>query len=77
MSEAACGRASLWHSASEEMNMSETTKTRIGYVLSGLFVLFMLGASVTPKLLRLPVVEETMAHLAGRPATVCRSAFSN
>ena len=47
--------------------MSETTMTRIGYGLSGLFVLFMLGASVAPKFLGLPVVEETMAAL-GWPA---------
>ena len=43
--------------------MSETTMTRIGWVLSGLFALFMLGASVTPKLLGMPVAEETMAAL--------------
>lgn len=38
-----------------------------GRVLSGLFALFMLGASIAPKLLRLPVAEETMAQL-GWPA---------
>jgi hypothetical protein len=38
-----------------------------GRVLSGLFALFMLGASVTPKLLQLPVAEATMAEL-GWPA---------
>jgi hypothetical protein len=43
--------------------MSEKTMTRIGYVLSGLFVLFILGASVTPKLLGMPIAEETMAQL--------------
>jgi hypothetical protein len=43
--------------------MSSTTMTRVGYVLSGLFALFMLGASAAPKLLGLPVVEETMAGL--------------
>lgn len=43
--------------------MNEKTMTRIGYVLSGVFVLFMLGASVTPKLLGLPVVAETMTQL--------------
>ena len=43
--------------------MSETAKTRIGYALSGLFVVFMLGASVAPKLLGMPVAEETMAAL--------------
>jgi hypothetical protein len=34
-----------------------------GRVLSGLFALFMLGASVTPKLLQLPIAEATMAQL--------------
>ncbi len=38
-----------------------------GRVLSGIFVLFMLGASVAPKLLGLPVAEETMKQL-GWPA---------
>ena len=43
--------------------MSEKTMTRIGYVLSGLFALFMLGASVAPKLLGMPVADETMTAL--------------
>jgi hypothetical protein len=34
-----------------------------GRVLSGLYVLFMLGASAAPKLLELPVAEATMAEL--------------
>lgn len=34
-----------------------------GRVLTGLFAVFMLGASISPKLLRLPVAEETMAQL--------------
>jgi hypothetical protein len=34
-----------------------------GRVLTALFALFMLGASVAPKLLYLPVAEETMAQL--------------
>jgi hypothetical protein len=38
-----------------------------GRVLSGLYALFMLSASVTPKLLMMPVAEETMAAL-GWPA---------
>lgn len=38
-----------------------------GRVLTGLFALFMLGASISPKLLRMPVAEETMAQL-GWPA---------
>ena len=47
--------------------MSEKAMVRVGWVLSGLYVLFMLGASVTPKLLGMPVAEETMAQL-GWPA---------
>jgi len=50
--------------------MSEKTMTRVGYVLSGLFALFMLGASVAPKLLGLPVAEETMAALGWPPGWV-------
>jgi len=38
-----------------------------GRVLSGLFALFILGASVAPKLMGMPVAEETMAQL-GWPA---------
>ena len=34
-----------------------------GRTLTGLFALFMLGASITPKLLQLPIAEETMAQL--------------
>lgn len=34
-----------------------------GRILTGLFALFMLGASVAPKLLQLPIAEETMAQL--------------
>jgi len=34
-----------------------------GRTLTGFFALFMLGASVAPKLLQLPVAEETMAQL--------------
>ncbi len=47
--------------------MNETTMKWLGRVLSGLFALFLLGASVAPKLLQLPVAEETMAQL-GWPA---------
>lgn len=50
--------------------MSEITMTRIGWVLSGLFALFMLGASVTPKLLGMPVADETMAALGWPPGYV-------
>lgn len=38
-----------------------------GRILTGLFALFMLGASVAPKLLHMPIAEETMAQL-GWPA---------
>jgi hypothetical protein len=44
--------------------------TWLGYVLSGLFALFMLGASVAPKLLGLPVAEETMRALGWPPGFV-------
>ncbi|MGE7472434.1 DoxX family protein [Bosea sp. NPDC003192] len=47
------------------MNTNATLWT--GRVLTGFFALFMLGASISPKLLRLPVAEETMAQL-GWPA---------
>lgn len=47
--------------------MNSKTMTRTGWVLTGLYALFMLGASVTPKLLQMPVAEETMAQL-GWPA---------
>jgi hypothetical protein len=40
-----------------------TTQLWIGRVLTGVFALFMLGASIAPKLLRLPIAEETMAQL--------------
>ncbi|MBN8184648.1 DoxX family protein (plasmid) [Roseibium aggregatum] len=38
-----------------------------GRILTGLFALFMLGASIAPKLLHLPVAEDTLAEL-GWPA---------
>lgn len=41
--------------------------TWTGRILSGSFALFMLGASVAPKLLQLPVAEQTMMEL-GWPA---------
>lgn len=47
--------------------MNTTAMLWAGRILSGLFVLFMLGASVTPKLAGMPVAEETMAQL-GWPA---------
>ena len=41
--------------------------TWAGWVLTGLFALFILGASLFPKLSGMPVAEETMAQL-GWPA---------
>jgi hypothetical protein len=47
-----------------------TTPSRMiwtGRVLTGLFALFMLGASIAPKLLRLPVVDENFTQLGWPP----------
>lgn len=43
--------------------MSETNMARAGWVLSAIFGLFMLGASAAPKLLGMPVADETMVAL--------------
>ena len=43
--------------------MSERTMTIAGWVLTGLFALFMLGASIAPKLLGLEVASRTMRDL--------------
>ena len=43
--------------------MTDQNMRRLGWVLSGLFGAFMIGASVAPKLLRLPVAEQTLAEL--------------
>lgn len=50
--------------------MGEVMMVRIGWALSGLFGLFMLGASVAPKLLGMPVAQETMAALGWPEAPV-------
>lgn len=47
--------------------MSHTAMTRTGWILTGLFALFMLGASIAPKLLGMPVAGETLVAL-GWPA---------
>ncbi|UES59464.1 DoxX family protein (plasmid) [Roseibium aggregatum] len=44
-----------------------TTWLWAGRILTGLFALFMLGVSIAPKLLHLPVAEDTLAEL-GWPA---------
>ena len=41
--------------------MTEKTRIRIGWLLTGLFALFMLLASITPKLLQLDVAREAIA----------------
>ena len=43
--------------------MSPTLQIRIGWLLSGLFALFMIGASVVPKLGGMAVADETMVAL--------------
>jgi hypothetical protein len=43
--------------------MSEKMMVRVGWVLSGLYAAFMLGASVSPKLMGLEVADETMRQL--------------
>lgn len=43
--------------------MSDRTKTIAGWVLTGLFCLFMLGASIAPKLAGAEVAAETMRDL--------------
>jgi hypothetical protein len=50
--------------------MSEVTLSRLGWVLSAVFALFMLGASAAPKLLGLPVAQETMAALGWPEAPI-------
>jgi hypothetical protein len=43
--------------------MNSRSMTIAGWVLSGLYALFMLGASVTPKLLGLQIADDTMRQL--------------
>jgi len=43
--------------------MSERTMVGTGWLLSGLYLLFMLGASIAPKLLGMEVADETMRQL--------------
>ncbi|MCX8282121.1 DoxX family protein [Phyllobacterium sp. 0TCS1.6C] len=47
--------------------MNASTMLWSGRILTGLFALFMLAASISPKLLGLPVAEDTLAQL-GWPA---------
>ena len=50
--------------------MSETTLSRLGWALSALFALFMLGASVLPKLAGMPIAQDTMAALGWPEAPI-------
>jgi hypothetical protein len=50
--------------------MKASISVWIGRVLSALFVLFMLGASVAPKLMGMPIAEEIMQGLGWPPAYV-------
>jgi len=49
------------------MSMKANASVWVGRVLSALFVLFMLGASVAPKLMGMPVAEETLAGVGWPP----------
>lgn len=50
--------------------MGDVAVTRLGWVISALFALFMLGASVAPKLLGMPVAQKTMAALGWPEAPI-------
>ncbi len=45
-------------------------RVKIGWTLSALFGLFMLGASVAPKLLGMPIAAQTMADLGWPEAPI-------
>ena len=47
--------------------MTTTSMTWTGRVLTGIFALFMLGASIAPKLLGMPVAESTLVGLGWLP----------
>jgi hypothetical protein len=51
----------------KETIMKATPLIWTGRALSALFVLFMLGASVAPKLMGMPIAEETLAGLGWPP----------
>ena len=50
--------------------MPATLFPRLGWTLSILFALFMLGASVAPKLLGIPIAQETLAALGWPEAPI-------
>ena len=47
--------------------MKATPMVWTGYILTALFALFMLGASIAPKLLGMSVAEDTMLQLGWPP----------
>lgn len=51
----------------QSAGLQSRTMTRVGYALTGLFALFMLGASIAPKFLGMPIAEETMKALGWPP----------
>ena len=48
--------------------MSNQTLSRIGWALSAIFALFMIGASAAPKLMQMPMVTEIMTILGWHTA---------
>jgi hypothetical protein len=50
--------------------MKTSASVWVGRVMSGLFALFILGASAAPKLLGLPITDEIMAELGWPPGYV-------
>lgn len=50
--------------------MTQKRMTIAGWVLTGLFALFMLGASIAPKLLGMEVAAQTLADLGWQPGFV-------
>lgn len=52
--------------------MKATPLVWVGRVITALFALFILGASVAPKLLGMPVAEETLAQLGWPPGWAFR-----
>lgn len=52
--------------------MKATPMVWVGRALTALFAIFILGASVAPKLLGMPVAEETLAQLGWPPGWAFR-----
>lgn len=47
--------------------MTQSSAQWTGRLLTALFAIFMIGASIAPKLLGMPIAEETMAQLGWPP----------